>query len=261
MNFAVLQFPASNCDQDALHVVTEVLGHQGRFVWHKEDSLAGFDAVLVPGGFSYGDYLRTGSIARFSPIMQAVQAFAAAGKPVLGICNGFQILCEAGLLPGALVRNRDLKFVCRSTPLRIETVNSPFTAEATKGQSVVMPVAHGEGCYIADQRTLDQLEAELARLEAPQVLAAAPSALAERIAAELSVGARSYWIVQGEQADLLHVAAGLPKGEALAALKDSKVLRAGLGDFFVDYYLRLKQAEIDRFELETVWRAYDLPGV
>ena len=127
MNFAVLQFPASNCDQDALHVVVNVLGHQGRFVWHKESSLAGFDAVIVPGGFSYGDYLRTGAIARFSPIMEAVQSFAAEGKPVLGICNGFQILCEAGLLPGALVRNRSLQFRCEHIFLKTLGNNSPFT--------------------------------------------------------------------------------------------------------------------------------------
>src|SRR5271157_773670 len=160
MNFAVLQFPASNCDQDALHVVQNVLGHSARLLWHKENSLAGIDAVIIPGGFSYGDYLRTGAIARFSPVMQAVQTFAANGGPVLGVCNGFQILVEAGLLPGALIRNRSLKFSCRDVHLRTETTNSPFTSAAFKGEILRMPIAHGEGCYFADDRTLDELDAE-----------------------------------------------------------------------------------------------------
>jgi phosphoribosylformylglycinamidine synthase len=159
MNFAVLQFPASNCDQDALHAVVNVLGHQGRLVWHKEDSLAGFDAVIVPGGFSYGDYLRTGAIARFSPIMNAVQSFAAAGRPVLGICNGFQILCEAGLLPGALVRNRSLQFRCEHIFLKSVEKNSPFTSQIPDGKVLRIPIAHGEGCYFADEATLSQLKA------------------------------------------------------------------------------------------------------
>jgi len=159
MNFAVLQFPASNCDQDALHVVVNVLGHQGRFVWHKESSLAGFDAVIVPGGFSYGDYLRTGAIARFSPIMEAVQSFAAEGKPVLGICNGFQILCEAGLLPGALVRNRSLQFRCEHIFLKTLGNNSPFTSRIPGDKILRIPIAHGEGCYFADDATLEQLKA------------------------------------------------------------------------------------------------------
>jgi phosphoribosylformylglycinamidine synthase I len=158
MNFAVLQFPASNCDQDALHVVVDVLGHQGRFVWHKEDSLAGFDAVVIPGGFSYGDYLRTGAIARFSPIMQAVQTFAAEGRPVLGICNGFQILCEAGLLPGALVRNRSLQFRCEHVFVKTVAQNSPFTAQIPPDKVLRIPIAHGEGCYFADDTTLGQLK-------------------------------------------------------------------------------------------------------
>jgi phosphoribosylformylglycinamidine synthase I len=158
MNFAVLQFPASNCDQDALHAVVNVLGHQGRFVWHKEDSLAGFDAVIIPGGFSYGDYLRTGAIARFSPIMQAVQKFAADGKPVLGICNGFQILCEAGLLPGALVRNRSLQFRCEHIFLKVVEKNSPFTGQIPSDKVLRIPIAHGEGCYFADDATLAQLK-------------------------------------------------------------------------------------------------------
>jgi phosphoribosylformylglycinamidine synthase len=154
MNFAVVQFPASNCDQDALHVLRNVLGHSARFVWHKETSLGGADAVIVPGGFSYGDYLRTGAIARFSPVMQAVQAFAAGGGPVLGICNGFQILCEAGLLPGALVRNRSLQFRCEYVFIKTVTANSPFTSRIPGGKLLCVPIAHGEGCYFADDETL-----------------------------------------------------------------------------------------------------------
>jgi phosphoribosylformylglycinamidine synthase len=157
MNFAVLQFPASNCDQDALHVVRDVLKQQGRLVWHKEDSLAGFDAVIIPGGFSYGDYLRTGAIARFSPIMGAVQKFAAEGKPVLGVCNGFQILCEAGLLPGALVRNRSLQFRCEHVFLKTVNTKTPFTNRIPDGKILRAPIAHGEGCYFADEPTLDRL--------------------------------------------------------------------------------------------------------
>src|ERR1051326_8742705 len=126
MNFAVLQFPVSNCDQDVVHVLRNVLGRSARLVWHKEDSLGDADAVVIPGGFSYGDYLRTGAIARFSPVMAAVQAFAAEGGPVLGICNGFQILCAAGLLPGALIRNRSLQFRCENVFIRTETTDSPF---------------------------------------------------------------------------------------------------------------------------------------
>jgi phosphoribosylformylglycinamidine synthase len=160
MNFAVLQFPASNCDQDALHVVQNVLGQSGRFVWHKENSLAGCDAVIIPGGFSYGDYLRTGAIARFSPIMQAVREFAAKGGPVLGICNGFQILCEAGLLPGALIRNRSLQFRCEQVFLKTATPQSPFTNKIPDGKILRLPIAHGEGCYFADDATLELLAEE-----------------------------------------------------------------------------------------------------
>lgn len=159
MNFAILQFPASNCDQDALHVVKNVLGHSGRLVWHKANSLAGFDAVIIPGGFSYGDYLRTGAIARFSPIMQAVQSFAAQGGPVLGICNGFQILCEASLLPGALIRNRSLQFRCEHVLLKAATPDSPFTAKIPAGKILRLPIAHGEGCYFAAGETMEQLKA------------------------------------------------------------------------------------------------------
>lgn len=136
-----------------------VLGQSARLVWHKDNSLSGFDAVLVPGGFSYGDYLRTGAIARFSPIMQAVQAFAAAGGPVLGICNGFQILCEAGLLPGALIRNRSIQFRCENVFLKSPTVDSPFTNRIPAGKLLRVPIAHGEGCYFADEQTIAQLKA------------------------------------------------------------------------------------------------------
>jgi len=157
MNFAVIQFPGSNCDQDCVHVMQQVCGQNARLVWHKEPSLGDADAVLVPGGFSYGDYLRTGSIARFSPVMQAVQAFAAGGGPVLGICNGFQILCEAGLLPGALVRNRSLQFRCEHVHLTTATTDSPFTCRIPAGRLLRIPVAHGDGCYFADTETLERL--------------------------------------------------------------------------------------------------------
>src|SRR5579871_6599135 len=159
MNFAVLQFPASNCDQDAVHVLGNVLGHSARLVWHKETSLGNADAVVVPGGFSYGDYLRTGAIARFSPVMQALQNFAANGGPVLGICNGFQILCEAGLLPGALRPNASLSFVCRDVALHVENAATPFTSRCEPGQRLVIPVKHGEGCWTCPEEQLAELEA------------------------------------------------------------------------------------------------------
>ena len=159
MNFAVLQFPGSNCDQDCVHVLKNVLGQSAKLVWHKDTSLGEVDAVLVPGGFSYGDYLRTGSIARFSPVMQAVQQFAANGGHVLGICNGFQILCEAGLLPGALVRNRSLQFRCEQVYLNTVTKNSPFTNQVADGKLMRVPIAHGEGCYFADEETLAKMNA------------------------------------------------------------------------------------------------------
>ncbi len=159
MNFAVLQFPASNCDQDSIHVLRNVLGHSARLLWHKETSLGDADAVIVPGGFSYGDYLRTGAIARFSPVMQAVQAFAANGGMVLGICNGFQILCEAGLLPGALIRNRSLQFRCEHVFVRAATSHSPFTSKIPAGKTLRIPIAHGEGCYFADEATMEKLKA------------------------------------------------------------------------------------------------------
>jgi phosphoribosylformylglycinamidine synthase len=157
MNFAVLQFPASNCDQDCVHAV-RVLGHAANFVWHKETSLGDADAVIVPGGFSYGDYLRCGAIARFSPVMQAVKQFADAGGLVLGICNGFQILCEAGLLPGALIRNRDLQFHCEQVFLKTANFETPFTSKIPAEKILKIPIAHGEGCYFADEATLEKLK-------------------------------------------------------------------------------------------------------
>jgi phosphoribosylformylglycinamidine synthase subunit PurQ / glutaminase len=159
MNFAVLQFPGSNCDQDVVHVLKNVMGHSARLLWHKEHSLGDADAVIVPGGFSYGDYLRTGAIARFSPVMQNVVEFAGQGGPVLGICNGFQILCEAGLLPGALVRNRSLQFRCEQVHLKTLTADSPFTSQIPAGKLIRIPVAHGEGCYFADAETLAEFKA------------------------------------------------------------------------------------------------------
>ena len=158
MDFAVLQFPASNCDQDAVHALRDVLGHSARYVWHKETSLGDADAVIVPGGFSYGDYLRCGAIARFSPVMQAVQQFAANGGPVLGICNGFQVLCEASLLPGALIRNRSLQFRCEHIYLKTLTTDSPFTNQLPEGKLLKIPIAHGEGCYFTDEETLTNLK-------------------------------------------------------------------------------------------------------
>ena len=158
MNFAVLQFPASNCDQDCLYAV-RVLGHSASLVWHKESSIGMADAVIIPGGFSYGDYLRCGAIARFSPVMQAVQEFASKGGLVLGICNGFQILCEAGLLPGALVRNRSLQFRCEQVFLKTASRNSPFTSRVPENKLLRIPIAHGDGCYFADAPTLAALEA------------------------------------------------------------------------------------------------------
>src|SRR5271169_421190 len=154
MNFAVLQFPASNCDQDAVHVLRNVLGHSARLLWHKENSLGDADAVIIPGGFSYGDYLRTGAIARFSPVMEALQRFALDGGRILGICNGFQILCEAGLLPGALIRNRSLQFRCERVFLRAATADSPFTNRIPADTLLCVPIAHGEGCYFADETML-----------------------------------------------------------------------------------------------------------
>ncbi len=158
MNFAVLQFPASNCDQDAVHAI-RLLGHSARFIWHKESSLGDTDAVIVPGGFSYGDYLRCGAIARFSPVMQSVKQFADNGGLVLGICNGFQVLCEAGLLPGALIRNRSLQFRCEHVFLKTATADSPFTNQIPAGKLLRVPIAHGEGCYFANADTIARMKA------------------------------------------------------------------------------------------------------
>src|ERR1019366_9159021 len=155
MKIGVIVFPGSNCDHDAWYAVHQNLGHQAEFIWHDSGTLGDVDAVLLPGGFSYGDYLRCGAIARFSPVMNAVKKFAAEGGLVLGVCNGFQILVEAGLLPGALLRNENLKFICREVRVRTETTNSPFASKLEKGQVLRLPIAHGEGRYFADERTLD----------------------------------------------------------------------------------------------------------
>jgi phosphoribosylformylglycinamidine synthase subunit PurQ / glutaminase len=157
MKFAVIQFPGSNCDQDCIAGINSIDGLQAEYVWHKETSLRDYDAIVLPGGFAYGDYLRCGAIARFSPVMQAVINDARAGKLVLGTCNGFQILCEAGLLPGALVRNRSLRFVCDMVTMQVEVSDSPFTHGCPEGTLLRMPVAHGEGCYFADEKTLRDL--------------------------------------------------------------------------------------------------------
>lgn len=157
MKFGVIQFPGSNCDQDCVAGINSIEGLQADYVWHKETSLRDYDAIVLPGGFAYGDYLRCGAIARFSPIMKAVISDARAGKLVLGTCNGFQVLCEAGLLPGALVRNRSLRFVCDLVTLRVEVPDSAFTHGCSEGTLLRMPVAHGEGCYFADEKTLREL--------------------------------------------------------------------------------------------------------
>lgn len=157
MKFAIVQFPGSNCDQDCLAALRGIDGIEADYVWHKETSLGNADAIVLPGGFSYGDYLRCGAIARFSPIMRAVVEGARAGKLVIGICNGFQILCEAGLLPGALVRNRSLHFVCDLVTTRVETIDSPFLHGLSVGALLRLPIAHGEGCYFADATTLREL--------------------------------------------------------------------------------------------------------
>jgi len=159
MTFAIVVFPGSNCDHDAYHAVKHVLGQPAHFLWHKDTSLQGADVVILPGGFSYGDYLRTGAVAKFSPVMQAVSAFAAAGGPVLGICNGFQVLTEAGLLEGALLRNRGLKFRCEHVHVRVEQTDTPFTAACAPGQVLHLPIAHGEGNYYAAPEVIERLEA------------------------------------------------------------------------------------------------------
>ena len=158
MKFGVVVFPGSNCDHDAYHVMRDVIGRPAQFIWHQSADLGGADAVIVPGGFSYGDYLRTGAIARFSPVMRAIEKFARGGGLVLGVCNGFQILLESGLLPGAMLRNAGLRFVCRDVHIRVETTDTPFTCAASKGQVIQLPVAHGDGNYFCDAATLAELE-------------------------------------------------------------------------------------------------------
>ena len=158
MKFAIIVFPGSNCDHDAYHAAKHVLGQEAEFVWHKETSLKGADVVVLPGGFSHGDYLRTGAIARFSPVMNAVSAFANAGGPVLGICNGFQVLLEAGLLPGAMLRNRSVKFQCEHVYVKVEQTDTPFTAACRPGQLLRIPIAHGEGNYYAEPDVVQRLE-------------------------------------------------------------------------------------------------------
>ena len=160
MKFGVVVFPGSNCDHDAWYAASRNAGHQAEYLWHSDTDLKQSDCIILPGGFSYGDYLRCGAIAKFSPILAAVKKHAQAGGLVMGICNGFQILTESGLLPGALVRNRGLKFICAPVGLAVGTQNSPFTNAIGLSKTLTIPIAHGEGCYIADQRTLDELEAE-----------------------------------------------------------------------------------------------------
>ena len=160
MKFGIVTFPGSNCDYDAYRAVVEALGEDAVYLWHKEHDLQGVDVVILPGGFSYGDYLRAGAIAGLSPIMREVSAHAKRGGPVIGICNGFQIACEAGLLPGALQRNDSLKFVCAPVTLRVENAESMFTSQYSAGQQITQPIAHGDGRYSADEETLDRLEGE-----------------------------------------------------------------------------------------------------
>ena len=158
MKFAVVVFPGSNCDHDAYHAARHVLGQDAVFVWHKDTSLQRADVVILPGGFAHGDYLRTGAIARFSPIMQEVKRFAETGGPVLGICNGFQVLLEAGLLPGAMLRNRNVRFQCEHVFVKVEQIDTPFTSSCRKGQRLWMPIAHGDGNYYAEPDVVEGLE-------------------------------------------------------------------------------------------------------
>ncbi|MDP2481402.1 MAG: phosphoribosylformylglycinamidine synthase subunit PurQ [Candidatus Palauibacterales bacterium] len=160
MRFGIVRFPGSNCDADCHRAVEEGLGEDAFYLWHRDRDLGGADAILLPGGFAYGDYLRAGAIARFSPIMKAVESFARAGGPVLGICNGFQILCEAGLLPGALARNAALRFLSHDVHLSVERTDTAFTGAYRRGQVLRMPLSHGEGRFVADATTLDRLEEE-----------------------------------------------------------------------------------------------------
>ncbi|PZO47489.1 MAG: phosphoribosylformylglycinamidine synthase I, partial [Phormidesmis priestleyi] len=158
MNFGVIVFPGANCDRDIAYILRDILHQPTRMIWHEDSDLADIDVVVVPGGFSYGDYLRCGALAQFSPAMQATADHARQGKFVIGICNGFQVLTEMGLLPGALVRNRDLHFVCDRLPLRVERTDLPWTQQYQQGQIITLPIAHGEGCYYAEPDTLKALE-------------------------------------------------------------------------------------------------------
>jgi phosphoribosylformylglycinamidine synthase I len=158
MKFGVVVFPGSNCDHDAFYAVSKILRKPVEFIWHQSQDLANCDTIILPGGFSYGDYLRTGAIARFSPVMKSVEKFANSGGMVLGICNGFQILCEAGLLPGAMKRNSGLRFICRHVHIRVEQTDTPFTCAAQRGQILKIPIAHSDGSYTADEATLAELE-------------------------------------------------------------------------------------------------------
>ncbi|PLT33293.1 phosphoribosylformylglycinamidine synthase subunit PurQ [Bacillus sp. V5-8f] len=158
MKFAVIVFPGSNCDSDMYHAIKDELGEEAEFVWHTEGNLDQYDGILLPGGFSYGDYLRSGAIARFSKVMSEVVKAAEAGKPVLGVCNGFQILLEAGLLPGAMRRNKDLKFICRPQKLKVENNQTRFTNAYEEGEVISVPIAHGEGNYYCDEHTLEELK-------------------------------------------------------------------------------------------------------
>jgi phosphoribosylformylglycinamidine synthase I len=157
LKFGVIVFPGSNCDHDAYHVISKHVGQPVDFIWHRDTDLRSYDAVIIPGGFSYGDYLRAGALARFSPVMNSVREFAAQGNLVLGICNGFQILCEAGLLPGALIRNRGLHFICEHVNVRVESANTPFTHELKTGEILRMPIAHADGNFVCDDETLAEL--------------------------------------------------------------------------------------------------------
>ena len=158
MKFGVIVFPGSNCDHDAYHVISKHVGQPVDFIWHRDTDLSSYDAVILPGGFSYGDYLRAGALARFSPVMAEVKKFAHSGRFVLGICNGFQILCEAGLLPGALIRNRNLHFICEHVYVRVATNDTPFTSELAAGAVISLPIAHAEGNYICDDVTFAELQ-------------------------------------------------------------------------------------------------------
>jgi len=160
LKFGVIVFPGSNCDHDAYHVISKHVGQPVDFIWHRDTDLSSYNAVIIPGGFSYGDYLRAGALARFSPVMASVKEFAAQGGLVLGICNGFQILCEAGLLPGALIRNRDLRYICEHVRVRVETTETPFTNQLMAGSVLSIPIAHAEGNYVCDDQTLEELGRE-----------------------------------------------------------------------------------------------------